>query len=393
VAAPLDALLQEGVAAVQAGQSERGRACLLRVVAADERNVQAWYWLSRVAESAQEREICLENILVLDPGHTAVQAELASLRRQLAHAGAASLPAREAIGVNIPRTPLEQRISDAALEPLLCPYCGADTDAVDRQCGACGRDLYLRQPKSEDHSIYSLGLVIAWFALANHVWLALTAYYIFSGLSSAAEASSGTRRTLATLGQLLGLEGGETPLLDLPLAPVLLLGAAVFVLSLVIAWGLYRRIRFFYWLTVALVVLYPLVVVYQLATAETVPILGLAVEGFFFLLTISFTFMAYDEFAWVEQRLDAGVDRDVDSHSALYTRGREHADRGMWAKAAAHWARAVVLNPGHPDYRTALALAYINLDRRQQALEHLDEARRIEPDNPQVHQLLDSLQT
>jgi tetratricopeptide (TPR) repeat protein len=103
--------------------------------------------------------------------------------------------------------------------------------------------------------------------------------------------------------------------------------------------------------------------------------------------------MAYDEFAWVEQRLDAGVDKDVDSHSALYTRGREHADRGLWAKAAAHWARAVVLSPGHPDYRTALALAYINLDRRQQALEHLDEARRIEPDNPQVHQLLDSLQT
>jgi tetratricopeptide (TPR) repeat protein len=388
VAAPLDALLQEGVAAVRAGQSERGRACLLRVVAADERNVQAWYWLSRVAESAEEREICLENVLSLDPGHTAVQAELAALRRRVA-----SLPPTEAVEVAVARTPEEQWVSEAAVEPLLCPYCGVETDAADRQCGACGRDLYIRKPKSKDHSIYSLGLVIAWFALANHVWLALTAYYIFSGLSAAAEASLGTRRTLATLGQLLGLERGEMPLLDLPLTSVLLVGAAIFVLSLVIAWGLYRRIRFFYWLTVALVLLYPLLIVYQLVTAETVPLLGLAIEGLFFLLTVSFTFMAYDEFAWVEQRLDAGVDKDVDSHSALYTRGREHADRGLWAKAAAHWARAVVLSPGHPDYRTALALAYINLDRRQQALEHLDEARRIEPDNPQVHQLLDSLQT
>ena len=393
MAAPLDTLLQEGVAAVQAGQSQRGRACLLRVVAADERNVQAWYWLSRVADSPEEREICLENVLALDPGHTAVQAELAELRRQLAHTGAASLPAREAIDSEIPRTSLEQRIADAAVEPFLCPYCGAETGALDRQCGACGRDLYISKPRSKDHSIYSLGLVVVWFALANHAWLALTAYYILSGLSAAAQASSGAHRTLATLGQLLGLEGGETLLLDLPLTPVLLLGAAVFGLSLVIAWGLYRRIRFFYWLTVTLVLLYPLVIVYRLATVGTVPVLGLAVEGLFFLLTIGCTFLAYDEFAWVEQRLDASVDRDVDSHSALYTRGWQHADRGMWAKAAAHWSRAVPLSPGHPDYRTALALAYINLNQPQRAREHLHEAQRIEPDNPRVHQLLHSLQT
>jgi tetratricopeptide (TPR) repeat protein len=393
VAAPLDALLQEGIAAVRAGHSARGRACLLRVVAADERNVQAWYWLSRVADSPEEREICLENVLALDPAHTAVQAELAELRRKLARAGVASLPSKEVIDAEIPRTPLEQRISEAAVEPLQCPYCGAESGALDRQCGTCSRDLYIRRPRRKDHSIYSLGLVVAWFALANHVWLALTAYYIFSELSAAAEASSGAHRTLATLGQLLGLEGGETPLLDLPLTPVLLLGAAIFVLSLVIAWGLYRRIRFFYWLTVTLVLLYPLVIVYQLATVGTVPVLGLAVEGLFFLLTTSFTFLAYDEFAWVEQRLDAGVDRDVDSHSALYSRGREHADRGMWAKAAAHWSRAVGLSPGHPDYRTALALAYINLNQPERAREHLHQAQRIEPDNPQVHQILDRLQT
>ena len=83
------------------------------------------------------------------------------------------------------------------------------------------------------------------------------------------------------------------------------------------------------------------------------------------LLALGFAFMAHDEFAWVERRLDGSVDKDVASHSALYARGRVYAQRRMWAKAAAHWSKAAALSPGHPDYRLALASAYINLDLAQ----------------------------
>jgi Flp pilus assembly protein TadD len=89
----------------------------------------------------------------------------------------------------------------------------------------------------------------------------------------------------------------------------------------------------------------------------------------------------------VEHRLDASVDRDVESHSALYSRGRELAEQGMWAKAAAHWSKAVALSPGHPEYRTTLASAYINLDQPERAWEHLAQAQQIEPNNPRVREL------
>jgi len=107
-----------------------------------------------------------------------------------------------------------------------------------------------------------------------------------------------------------------------------------------------------------------------------------------FVAATSFVFMAYDEYAWVERRLAAVVDPDADSHSALYSRGRRYAEQGMWARAEAHWAKAVALSPGHPDYRLALASAYINLGKPEKAVEHLEEARRIEPENPRIAEVL-----
>jgi tetratricopeptide (TPR) repeat protein len=190
---------------------------------------------------------------------------------------------------------------------------------------------------------------------------------------------------------LLGLDGMGSPLLGLPLAPVLLAGGMAFLFSLIVAWGLYRRLSVFYWLTLAMVLLYPLVVVYRVATAETIPVLGLVIEGLLTLLALGFAFKAHDEFAWVERRLDASVDKDIDSHSALYARGRVYAQQQMWAKAAAHWAKAVALSPGHPDYRLALGSAYVNLEQPERALEHLRKAQEIEPGNPQIRELLGSL--
>jgi tetratricopeptide (TPR) repeat protein len=386
-----DTWLKEGIAAARTGQSERARENLLRAIKADEGNVQAWYWLSRIVESPQEREICLENVLALDPGHAAIQAELAELHRQIAEARAAAPVAALAPGAAIPRTVEEQLFSDAAVEPLHCPFCGGFTAPDDRQCPGCAGELYARQPKSKDHSIYSLGLVVVWVALASYIWVGLTAYYLLSGLWSAVDASPGAGSTVQTLGGLLGLKVVGAPLLELPLAPVLLVGGAAFLFSLVVAWGLYRRLRTFYWLTLALVLLYPLAIVYRVATAETVPVMGLVIEGLLTLLALGFAFMAHDEFAWVERRLDASVDKDVGSDSALYARGRVYAQRRMWAKAAAHWSKAAALSPGHPDYRLALASAYINLDQPKRALEHLHKAEEIEPDNPQVQELLGSL--
>ena len=382
LSARVDSLLKEGIAAARAGQVEKARACLLPVIQADERNVQAWYWLSRVVEAAEERVICLENVLALDPGHAAVQSELAALRTQMA-----ASPAKAAAEF-IPATAEECLVSNAAVEPLPCPYCGAQAAPQARQCPECGRTITVRERKTAGHSAYSLGLVAVWFALANYVWLGLFFYYVGSDLAATVDASPRLAATLQKLADLLGLKVPALDSLALPPAPVLLGGGAVFVLSLAIAACLYYRIRLAYWLTVGLLLLGFAFLFYNAITAESWQLVRLVGTVILFVAAIGFVFMAYDEYAWVERRLAAVVDPDADSHSALYSRGRRYAEQGMWARAEAHWAKAVALSPGHPDYRLALASAYINLGKPEKAVEHLEEARRIEPENPRIAEVL-----
>ena len=382
--APYDSLLKEGIAAARAGQAAQACACLLPVVQADERNVQAWYWLSRVVESLDEREICLENVLALDPGHAAVQSELAALRTQMAQPSSPAQP----VAQFIPATPEECLVSDAAVEPLPCPYCGAQAAPQARRCSACSRTVCLRERKSKGHSVYSLGLVMIWLGLANYVWLGLFFYYVSSDLPAIVDASPGLAATLQKLADLLGLKAPALDSLVLPTTPVLVGGGVVFMISLIVAACLYYRIRLAYWLTVGLILLGLTFLFYNAITAEALQLVRLAGTLVLFVAATSFVFAAYDEFAWVERRLAAVLDPDADSHSALYSRGRRYADQGMWARALVHWAKAVALNPGHPDYRLALASAYINLRQPEKAVEHLEQAEQMEPENPQIPRLL-----
>ena len=74
--------LREGIAAAKAGQRERARDLLMHVVEEDEENQAAWLWLSGVVDSLDDREVCLENVLELDPGNEAARKGLAWVRQQ-----------------------------------------------------------------------------------------------------------------------------------------------------------------------------------------------------------------------------------------------------------------------------------------------------------------------
>jgi hypothetical protein len=75
-------LLQQGIAAAKAGRKDQARQILIQVTELDERNEQAWLWLSGVVESLEDRRICLENVLAINPGNTAAQAGLRLLDKQ-----------------------------------------------------------------------------------------------------------------------------------------------------------------------------------------------------------------------------------------------------------------------------------------------------------------------
>jgi hypothetical protein len=74
--------LRQGIAAAKAGDVQRAYDLLLKVVEVDEYNEQAWLWLSSVVESDQDREVCLENVLAINPDNKLAKVGLVHLREK-----------------------------------------------------------------------------------------------------------------------------------------------------------------------------------------------------------------------------------------------------------------------------------------------------------------------
>ena len=62
-------LLSEGQDAARTGDKDKARILLSQVVERDPHNEQAWMWLSGVVTEPEEQQICLENVLVINPGN------------------------------------------------------------------------------------------------------------------------------------------------------------------------------------------------------------------------------------------------------------------------------------------------------------------------------------
>src|SRR4051794_8251497 len=72
-----DNLLEQGISAALTGRREEARTLLAQVVEADDRNEQAWLWLSGLVEDPEEIRTCLENVLHLNPDNVKAQQGLA----------------------------------------------------------------------------------------------------------------------------------------------------------------------------------------------------------------------------------------------------------------------------------------------------------------------------
>jgi thioredoxin-like negative regulator of GroEL len=76
--------LNQAIAAAQSGRKAEARRLLEAVLDADERNEQAWLWLSNVVESNEERVICLENMLTINPDNDIARQALTVLQVETA---------------------------------------------------------------------------------------------------------------------------------------------------------------------------------------------------------------------------------------------------------------------------------------------------------------------
>jgi len=158
--AQVTSLLQQGIAAVKAGDKELAREFLMQVVDLDERNEQGWLWLSGVVEMIEDRRLCLENVLAVNPDSAPALAGLRWIEQQAPESatateqGAASVEEDAALAQAAPSTQevcprCEAPVSASAAEcancglPLIvaCPSCGEYAEIHQTSCTNCGQDL------------------------------------------------------------------------------------------------------------------------------------------------------------------------------------------------------------------------------------------------------------
>ncbi len=83
----VDDLVKRAASACKAGHKKEARELLMQAIQQDDRHEQAWLWMSVVAESLEERQICLENVLTLNPGNEQARKGLEAVNRQIAVQG------------------------------------------------------------------------------------------------------------------------------------------------------------------------------------------------------------------------------------------------------------------------------------------------------------------
>ena len=72
--------LDDAIQAIRMGNREEGRQLLEEILEADEGNEEIWLWLTAVVDTDEDREVCLENVLALNPNNAVAQKSLEDIR-------------------------------------------------------------------------------------------------------------------------------------------------------------------------------------------------------------------------------------------------------------------------------------------------------------------------
>jgi tetratricopeptide (TPR) repeat protein len=411
--------LNNGIAAAKAGKRAEARELLLRVVDADENNLQAWLWLSGVVTTLEDREVCLQNVLALDPVNEAAQRGLAKVRAEIEATPEIEpeSPLPHVAAEAAPETKVAFDFSDTELnDPLLCVYCAHLTREEDRQCPRCKRQLVIRFYEREQPRWIWTGWMVSMAEAIFMVGGLLVLIAILASAISAVKLSGqGTdisQLTLMYLGQSHTVPASaQTAVLTILPREQVLLRLVYLVLVIITAFGLLTRKRIFYILYVGTVameaaLLYlsvsinrvyisgatstPLEGILQVALNEALGIFVLlygAVFGLFLLIKIVLAFAMNDDFDTRTERLWCVIDKTVRDPNGVFIRAKTYMKRDMWTLAALYLQRAVSLQPSTVEYYLTLAESYAHLGRYDQSLALLDDAGQLQPDSPIIPNL------
>ncbi|MCB9078272.1 MAG: hypothetical protein H6631_11805 [Anaerolineaceae bacterium] len=382
--------LKQGIEAAEAGHKTKARSLLTDVVTADEEQLEAWVWLSRLVDSLEDKIVCLENVLTLDPDNQFAQNELAAVKAEQDRFFAPVYPLGEEAPppnvVTLPET-AHQPIIDTYLyhdefdNIWLCPYCAQLTEPDQRRCPHCRQPLIVKRRTREERSVW----------LRRGIFLQVSIMMVAVSLSSAVFVVLVRQQGIVNPTRFLPLYlGGE---LDSQLE-----SSRQIVFDTFPVWAFWGLVGFLAYTIVMIFLLYIRVpygnVLYFISAAislvmglfgmiffySSVPALGLSAFAFLLgLVQFIVTLNLWNDFTFKEHRIQLRLDRDAKSQASLFQSGRKYSKAGMWGLAAIHLRRAVAANPRSPTYHLALAMAYLNIKRYDLAGESLQQFERLDP--------------
>lgn len=382
--------LRDGIAAAKAGRRDEARDLLMRVIEVNERSEQAWLWLGGVVDTDEDRLICLENVLTLNPDNVQARAGLKWLQQrgvgvteEAFEAGReersdATKEISEASAARVDVfQPLVSHEPELFMAPEGCAYCGLLVSENDSHCPHCGGLLITKRFKHEERSPTGYLLHAYWLILAG---VNLIDFFLIGFVWNRVDRVSSLFKLY--LPYLVGRVVSGDATLDTFIEPDLLVQIVRYtlvglsVLAGLVALGLFLRRPLAHTLGLALITLY-LVMGLALFALGFLGYILAAIRGALTLMLTTFMFQTVEDFSKVERRERLEPDRHLANDVDCYTRGRYYEKRGMWAKALLHWQRAVAMNPERDTYFASLARAYAYLGRYEQALARMDEALRL----------------
>src|SRR5215468_2363707 len=75
----VEGLVQKGIAAIKAGRKAEARRLLEQAVEIDVYNEKAWLWLSAAVDTLDEQQICLANVIEINPNSEKAKKGLAAI--------------------------------------------------------------------------------------------------------------------------------------------------------------------------------------------------------------------------------------------------------------------------------------------------------------------------
>ena len=420
--ADVDDLLREAITAVKRGDKENGRVLLMQLLEIDERNEQAWLWLSGAVEDKEERIICLENVLAINPENKLAQKGLArfgsahpqdtattqekpkssnrivTIKEEVPVSPASAIlyPERHVKKVewNDPTPdfqPTEQIgfVSDDSYDDVwsrqvdICGYCAHEVEFDARKCPHCRRNLIVKRYQYAREST------------------ALTSYWVF----------------LFALSQFYLIQG----FLDIVVLQNLLLAFFSFMMTavfFVVAVGVYFRKHWAF--TISLVLLLMIVLSGVLSILFPIDLSALNLEQYDIsisrfvggmaggayvglrgirmitaVLALLFAvFKVASDFEHVHQRQLAVLSKGFSTGTDYHMAARKLAKAGLWASAVLHWQRASGLEPHRIIYQRDLGKAYAQLGFTQRAKDVLQSAQarnKNEILRVEINEILDTL--